>query len=237
MSKRHLILAVLVAGLLSLRLAIAESKESEPKSDAGQVQISIDTSETPELEDWVKTKLRPVLEEWYPRIVEQLPGPDFHAPTMIRIKFFANMKGVADTAGTRVRCAAPWFKKNLDGEAVGAVVHELVHVVQQYHSGKNPGWLVEGIADYIRWFEYEPVSKRPHVNPDRAKYTDSYRTTAAFLNFVVEHHDKELVRKLNDTMRQGHYSPEVWNQLTGKSAQELWDEFADGLRKKRDAAK
>ena len=37
----------------------------------------------------------------------------------------------------------------------------------------------------MRWFLYEPADQRPRVNPDRAKYTDSYRTTAAFLNFTT----------------------------------------------------
>lgn len=64
----------------------------------------------------------------------------------------------------------------------GAIVHEMVHVVQQYRGRGNPGWLVEGIADYFRWFVYEPPSKQPHPDLSRASYRDSYRTTAAFLN-------------------------------------------------------
>jgi len=55
-----------------------------------------------------------------------------------------------------------------------------------YRGRGNPGWLVEGIADYIRWFKSEPESQRPRPNPAKAKYTDSYRTTAAFLNYVEE---------------------------------------------------
>jgi hypothetical protein len=96
---------------------------------------------------------------------------------------------------------------------------------------RNPGWLVEGIADYIRWFKYEPkpTGTRPR-NPDRAKYTDSYRTTAGFLNFVVEKHDKEIVPKLNAAMRQGKYSADLWKEYTGKTADELWKEYVATLR-------
>jgi hypothetical protein len=143
------------------------------------------------------------------------------------------MKGVAYTAGTGVHCAGDWFGKNLDGEAAGAVVHELVHVAQQYRSRKNPGWLVEGVADYIRWFQYEPESKRPHPNPARAKYTDSYRTTGAFLNFLAETRDKDLVKKLNVVMRQGKYTPEVWKEHTGKTVDELWADYIETLKKPR----
>jgi hypothetical protein len=132
-------------------------------------------------------------------------------------------------------CNAAWFKQNTKGEAPGAVVHELVHVVQQYHGGRgraqNPGWLVEGIADYFRWFKYEPkpTGTRPR-NLDTASYTDSYRTTAGFLNYVVEKHDKQLVMKLNAAMREGKYSSGLWKEYTGKTADELWKEYVATLR-------
>jgi hypothetical protein len=145
------------------------------------------------------------------------------------------MKGVAYTAGTRVVCAADWFGKNLQGEAAGAVVHEMVHVVQQYGRAKggnrNPGWLVEGMADYVRWFKYEPPSHRPRPNPERAKYTDSYRTTAAFLDYLAENVDKDLAKKLNAAMREGKYSPELWKTYTGKTVDELWEDFVKTLKK------
>jgi hypothetical protein len=137
------------------------------------------------------------------------------------------MRGVAYTSRGGVFCAGDWFLRNRHGEARGAVVHELVHVVQRYGRGgnRNPGWMVEGLADYIRWFLYEPEDQRPRVNPARAKYTDGYRTTAAFLNYVVETHDKELIRKFNTAMREGRYSPQLWVDYTGKSVDELWIDY------------
>ena len=87
------------------------------------------------------------------------------------------------------------------------------------------------MADYIRWFKYEPkpTGTRPR-NPDKANYTDSYRITAGFLNFVVEKHDKELVAKLNAAMRQGKYSADLWKEYTGKTADELWKEYVATLK-------
>jgi hypothetical protein len=89
----------------------------------------------------------------------------------------------------------------------------------------NPGWLVEGVADYIRWFHYEPESLRPRPDPARAKYTDSYRTTAAFLNYVVQAHDRDVVQKLNTAMRAGRYNDETWKQYTGMTVDGLWAEY------------
>ena len=85
-------------------------------------QITIDYSEMPELKDWVEGKLRPTLEKWYPLIVEMLPSDGYTAPRRLSVTLKKDARGVAYTAGTRVVCAGDWYKKNLDGEAVGATV-------------------------------------------------------------------------------------------------------------------
>ena len=115
-----------------------------------------------------------------------------------------------------------------------AIVHEMVHVVQQYGRGRrgnrNPGWLVEGLADYIRWFLYEPENLRPRVDPERAKYTDSYRTTGAFLDYLVREHDAELIVKFNAAMREGKFDDELWKESTGKTVDELWADYVATLK-------
>jgi hypothetical protein len=200
---------------------------------ADKYEIAFDLSQTPELKEWVDAKLKPVCAKWYPMIVEMLPSEGYTAPERFTIVFHKDMRGVANASGRRINCAAPWFKRNLDGEAVGAVVHEMVHIVQQYRrargGNRNPGWMVEGLADYIRWFLYEPEDKRPRPNPTRAKYTDSYRTTAAFLAYVKETHDKELIKKFNTAMREGKYSADLWKDYTGKTADDLWADYVKTL--------
>lgn len=193
-------------------------------------EIAIDYSETPEFKEWVETKLRPTLEKWYPILVASLPGEEFVAPRRLTVTFKKQMKGVAyTTAGARIFCAGPWFKANLDGEAQGAVVHELVHVVQQIQNRNSPRWLIEGSADYFRWFKYEPKAKRPRPNPRRAKVTDGYRTTAAFLNYLSEKYDQQIVARLNAAMREATYTDELFKELTGKGLDELWQEYVATL--------
>ena len=120
------------------------------------------------------------------------------------------------------------------------MVHEAAHVVQQYGgaTGRHPvpGWLTEGIADYIRWWKYEPASVRRPVAPTRrngqaASYKDSYQTTAAFLEFIAKNYDHEIVVKLNAVGRNGTYSSDLWKKYTGKTVDELWAEFALTLKK------
>ena len=120
--------------------------------------------------------------------------------------------------------------RNRNGEAAGAVVHERVHVVQQYsrrHGSRNPAWMVEGIADYIRWFLYGPAEQRPR--PARSNFDDSYRTSAAFLNYVVSRHGEDLIKKFNAAMRQGKYDDRLWVEITAKTPSELWEEFVKTL--------
>lgn len=232
--------------------AVAEAAVEEPAPPAertppivatagdGKYEIAFDVSETPDLKEWVDTKLKPVCVTWYPMIVEMLPSEGYTAPARVTVTFEADMRGVAYARGTSIHCAANWFRQNLEGEAVGAVVHELVHVVQQYGgrrraegAQRNPGWLVEGLADYIRWFLYEPQSARPRPNPARANYNDSYRTTGHFLNYVLHKYDKDLIKKLNAAMREGKYGDDLWKQWTGKTAEELGQEWKESLRAAR----
>lgn len=209
---------------------------AEAAGSAGGYQIVFNTAETPELAGWVERVLRPACEEWYPKIAAMLPSEGYTAPRRVTITFLRESNDVAYAAGTRIVCGGPWFQRNRDGEAAGAVIHELVHVVQHYGSGRrgnpNPGWLVEGIADYVRWFHYEPASLRPRPNPAKAHYTDSYRTTAAFLDYVSQQHGPEVVQKLNAAMRKGDYSDGLWKDITGRSVDELWAAYVETLGEK-----
>ena len=218
---------LLAAITAAMAPAAAQAVQEQHSPVARQFEFTIDTADTPELKEWAD-KLRPEIEKWYPRIVEYLPSDGYSAPRKFTITF-KNMEGVAYTSGTSVICAAAWFKAHPDDQ--GAVIHELAHVVQQYRGRRNPGWLVEGVADYVRWFKYEPPTKRPRPNPARAKYTDSYRTTAAFLEYVAANHDHEIAVRLNEAMREGRYHPDLWTEYTGHTVDALWAEYMKTLQK------
>jgi hypothetical protein len=208
----------------------------------GKYQITIDTTVAPDLTEWAEKELAPVTQEWYPKIVEMLPSEGFTAPARVTILFRDNMGGTpASASGSRINCNVDWFRRNLKGEAIGSVVHEMVHVVQQYGRARRgdpnvtraPGWLVEGIPDYIRWFLYEPQTRGAEItsrNFARARYDASYRVTGNFLNWAVEKYDKELVVKLNAAARQGLYREDLWKDYTGKTVEELGDEWREAHR-------
>jgi Peptidase of plants and bacteria len=212
----------------------APSESFTFKTADGKCEITVNTAAAPELKDWVEQKLAPVLARWYPKIVAMLPSKGFIAPTHFKITI-KPMDGVAYTSGTSVAVSKKWIDDEINGEAVGSLVHESVHVVQ--HSfGNAPSWLIEGTADYIRWFKYEPQShgadivwmrKLRHFSPN---YDGSYRVTANFLNWVTKKYDRKIVAQLNAAMREGKYDDNLWEKYTGKTAQELGAEWKKDIK-------
>lgn len=189
------------------------------------VTIRFDTTEVPELRAWVRAALMPACHEWYPRITALLAGDGFIPPTGLSVSFRAGMDGVAYTSGTDIVCAGGWYKANLETEAVGSVIHELVHVVQQYRGRRGqrpPGWLVEGIADQIRWYRFEPVEKRRRIDWDRANYDQPYFPAATFLEYIVTTIDPEAITTINADCRAGRYSENYWQEKYGKTAEAIW---------------
>ena len=200
---------------------------------ARDFDYTLDVSQVPDLKEWAETRLRPAMDKWYPIFRDCLASDGFTAPKQFSVTI-KPMDGVAGTGATTVEVSADWIHSQLKhpewNEAVGSILHELVHVIQQYKTRGNPGWLVEGIADYLRWYQYEPAAHRPKLrNPARARYSDSYKTTAGFLEYVAAHHDHELVVRLNAAMRQGRYRAGIWKDCTGLSVQELWAEYVKSL--------
>ena len=204
--------------------------KSTAPADAGPYRITIDTRGLDdEMRKWAKTSLRDVCREWYPKLVEMLPSEGFQAPRNFVVQFKTNMGGTpAYAAGNKISVNLQWAKQNKDGEGVGAVVHEMVHVVQQYKFGRKevPFWLQEGIPDYVRWYLYEPQRRGARVrDAARAKFDAGYRVSANFLNWVTQTYDKDIVKDLNAVVRQGKYTPGFVKDRTGKTLEQLNDEW------------
>jgi hypothetical protein len=211
---------------LSIGLCPAVSgRGADDKGKAPAVEVTVDTSECPELAGWAK-KARGLVEEWHPRIARMLPSNGFTPPAHVKLVFRKRMRGIAYTSGSTIVISARWLDKHPDD--YGMVVHELTHVVQAYSDG-DPGWLVEGIADYVRFFHYEPKTKI-EVDAERASYRDGYRTTARFLAWIERKKDRDILRVLNAAIRQGKYKDKLFRTRTGKSLDELWAAFIESVR-------
>ena len=202
-----------------------------------------DTTLAPDLADWVRDELAPVVLEWYPKIVEMLPSEGFEATDAVLLEFRDDMGGTpAYAAGNRVAMNVGWFRRQLQGEALGCVVHELVHVVQAYQRARftnrrprpTPSWVTEGVADYVRWFLYEPETRGAALtrrNIDRARHDASYRVSANFIDWVIGEHGDGLLQKLNTAAREGRYREELWQEWTGHPVAELERQWLEARRR------
>ena len=216
--------------LFLIFMALVHRAQAEPRT---VVKIStkdaaalVDTNDAADLKEWGK-KAGALCVEWFPKIAALLPSDGFTAPKEVTLYFDPKMKGVAHALGGKITISAAFVRTHLDD--FGMVVHELTHVVQSYPPG-GPGWLVEGIADYIRIVHYEPQAPRPKLDPTKASYKDAYKTTAMFLEWVEQNHIAGLVVKMNAALRSGAYQNDLWTSLTGKTVDELWVLFMKSLQ-------
>ena len=189
------------------------------------VEFTIDVTDAPELREWTEKAVR-VCEREYTMICDLLASDGYRPPTQIRITMKSSYDGVAMAGGNRITGSVKYFKSHPND--IGAMVHETAHCVQNYRARGLPGWLVEGIADYVRFWKFEPGTAGK-VNPQRASFDGSYRTTAAFLAYVTDKYEPKLVTKLNAVLRDGKYDVGVWKKLTGKTVEELNKEWRESL--------
>ncbi len=197
------------------------------------VTITVDTTAAPECADFA-ARSKAAGEKYYATIGKLLPTDGFTPADHVTITF-KPMDGVAYTQNLDVTCAAPYFSGH--PKDVGAIIHELTHVVQHYTTGDQPGWLVEGIADWVRWYNWEPANRRPHADPATAKYDGSYQVTAEFLNWASAKYDHRLVQQLNNALRKGYYRERLWEQYTGHPLAKLGDEWQKSLQLDRQRAR
>jgi WD40 repeat protein len=192
------------------------------------LSVSLDVSEVPHLTAWGE-QAKQLIEEWYARTVNLLPSKDFEAPNEIRIKIANTDQGVAWASGPRITVASHWIEKNPDD--IGCVYHEMVHVIQNYKT-RVPSWIVEGIADYMRWAIYESKPQAWFPFSDKADgFRDSYRVTAGFFLWLESTHAPGIVKRLNSAGRSNRFEGEsIFENEIGIPVETLWAEYLQ-LRK------
>lgn len=200
------------------------------RSRAQPLELKIDTADAPDLAPWAERAGR-LMEKWYPRLCRILQSDGFVPPNRVKLVFRKNPRAPASTAGKldrTITVSARWVRQHPDD--FGMIIHELTHVVQAYPR-YDPPWLIEGIADYIRYYHFEPNASRPPIDLRKASYRDGYRTTAGFLAWAVKTYDHDLIRQLNEALRTVSYTDELWRHLTGKPLDRLWREYVAEMRR------
>ena len=191
--------------------------------------IEVDVSDAMDVKDWAY-KARDMAEKYYPVICEELRSEGHKAPDKVKLLFKNSFDGIAYASGNVITINADWVRKRPNDW--GMVIHELTHVVQHYPR-YQPFWLTEGIADYVRYVMFEPQSNRFRgFKADSVDYKRGYAESAAFLEWMVNTQDKEIVTKLSAALREKRYKDELLKEYTGKTLDELWQGYLEDLRKK-----
>jgi hypothetical protein len=149
------------------------------------------------------------------------------ASTSVTLTIDPAYTGVAFTAGGRVTCSAAWLVGH-PYDADGCGTHEFMHVTQSYTAGGNPGWAVEGLADYARHrygiYNVQAGWALPAYSSSQ-HYTNSYRVTARFFVWLENKVRSTILTELDDVMKAGTYSSSFWTSRTGRTVDQLWTQY------------
>ncbi|MFD2146665.1 basic secretory protein-like protein [Mucilaginibacter antarcticus] len=141
--------------------------------------------------------------------------------------------GVAEASGNRILFSTKYMKSHPTD--IDVVTHEGMHLVQGYGYGSGPVWLTEGIADFIRYkFGVDnigskwtmPELSRLSADQLKQKYKNSYRITARFFEWIDQKVKPGMIIQLDKELRNHTYTDATWAALSGKTIDELWDDYA-----------
>ena len=209
--------SLLILPLGLLLLGPSSSCEDVPPPE---YRIEIDASAEEKLAPTVD-KLREVFREGYPKLVKRFQNPKRPVQAVIPLVFEKGLNHPAHASGGKLVFSVEWFLKHPDD--LGVMTHELTHLVQRYPGG-NPGWLVEGVADYARHLygpKSDPWKVPANLVEGRHRYNQGYGVTAKFLLWLEEQ-KPGTVDELHRRMQAGTFKVDAFTELAGKDIDGLW---------------
>ncbi|MBC6111543.1 basic secretory protein-like protein [Pedobacter fastidiosus] len=180
-------------------------------------------SKDPNLDPSVRKNLIDTYFEIYPTLVKTFNDKSTHDVLFVVDTAY---KAVAEASGNRILFSAGYMKAHPTD--IDVVTHETMHIVQGYGYSAGPVWLTEGIADYVRYkYGVDNVGSKwslPAYN-DKQSYKNSYRITARFFAWLEQNVKPGLIAMLDQQLRAHQYTEQSWVSLTGKTIDQLWDDY------------
>ncbi len=187
--------------------------------------VRVDTRAEPKL-DFMQDAIPETIRKHFPVIWETIGTERTRMPAEVRFTVRPGIDVPAYAAGSGIAFSAEHFTRHPDD--LGCVIHELTHIVQSYRDiPEGTGWIVEGLADYVRYRSAADHSGWGIQVPYRPgmQYTEGYGTAAGFFIWIEKDYDPRMAAKLNRALKHGEYTPEIWVTATGKSLDELWEQY------------
>ena len=178
--------------------------------------------------------LAPELVHKWAAATSELLALDPGGPGTVTIQFTDDIDTPGATLGTTIRISREALKRNPDDH--GLLVHELVHALQAYPPRQGPHWITEGIADWIRYFHFEPRRGRAYYTTGEdptwgrkgLDFTAGYLPAAAFLEYLRREYDPNLLWRLNAELHAGRYRDDFFARRGLADLNALWAEFTAG---------
>lgn len=214
--------AYLIAFLVCLIYSEGNAQQTQTYKRQGYTLTFV--SQDPELDVKMKDRMVNAFFDVYPVLVKT-----FNPKAIKHVRFLVDTAyaGVAEASNGEVRYSSNWLR--IHPEDIDVVTHEVMHLVQAYPGNSGPGWLTEGIADYVRYTFGVDTEGRKLFLPafdSGQHYTNSYRITARFLVWLEKNVKLGVVKTLDKAMRTKTYSDQIWGQQTGKTLDQLWESYA-----------
>lgn len=213
---------LLIISMFFLGTGLVKAQETETFKEKGFTLVFKNNAAN--LDPTLKKRMVTIFFKVYPKL-----AADFNKNANKEVIFHVDTAytAIAAAGGGRIVFNPQWFVKN-PGD-IDVVTHESMHIIQAYGNTNGPGWLTEGIADYVRYkYGVDNAGAKwalPALKPEH-NYTNAYRITARFLNWLETNGHKGLVVKLDQAMRNHTYKDLLWKELTGKTVDELWKAYA-----------
>lgn len=137
--------------------------------------------------------------------------------------------GIAGTSGVSMHISTNYLQSASDrgvdlAQEIAGILHFTSSLVyQNTGDGTAPGWLVTGIADFVRLRAGLLDTGAPTKG---GNYDDSSRTTALFLEHLTER-NPDIVPRLNQRLapEAGAWSDDAFVSLMGSDLPTLWGEY------------
>lgn len=187
--------------------------------------VCVDTRAETSL-DFMQDAIPETIRKHFPVIWAKVGTERTKMPAVVRFTIRHGIDVPAYAAGSGIVFSAEHFTRNPDD--LGCVIHELTHIVQSYRDiPEGTGWIVEGLADYVRYRSAADHSGWGIQVPYREgmQYTEGYGTAAGFFIWIEKAYDPDMAVKLARALKLGTYTPDIWVTSTGKSLDELWEEY------------
>lgn len=181
----------------------------------------------------LEAAIKKTVDTWYPKISDMLAYPDY-TPVVTNMIVETNPGlGAAGEAGNKIGYNPSWINgspdelQNLTG---GTLMHEMVHMINEFDTDNKPAWVQEGIANWIGLGGVPVESDKltwPVATPlfDAATLNQGYDPGASFIYYIQTHYKASFPRDISIAVHNKTYTSDFLQKSIGKTEDQIIQEM------------